>query len=151
MPSARRTDAVGENAQTAKKKLSETQDHTSSTAEQKRPRAALDDSSDDEEDRPTDYELLLSTIKPLRKKSRLERRDEKDHVVGSCASRHQTEEEKEKGKITEGERAEGKGVGLGDSDSEGGDFEEVEDAEKGTSCTTCHGLFPSSIKFCRRG
>lgn len=139
MPSTRRTDTVGGSALSAKKKLSsETQDRTSSTAEQKRPRAALDDSSDDDnEDRPTDYELLLSIIKPPRKKSRLERIDEKEHVVGSCTAKHQTE--KEKGKRTEEEKTEGKG--LDDSDSEHSDFEEIEDAKKGSSCTAWCGLF----------
>ena len=146
VPSARRTNAVrGGSAQIAKKKLSATDDRTSSTAEQKRPRTELDDSSDDEEDRPTDYELLLSTIKPLRKKPLLERRDEKDHVVGSCASRHQTEEEK--GQRIEDEKTEGQG--LGDSDGECSDFEEVEDStKKGATCTTFHCLFPTVLLKC---
>lgn len=136
LPSASRTDTTSGSARTKKQKLSERQSHTSSTAETKRPRVVLDDSSDEEEeDRPTDYELLLSTLKPLKKKPRLERRDEKDHVVDSCAPSgeqlelHRTE--REKGERTEVEKIEGEGERLGDSDGEGSDFEEVDDAKKG--------------------
>ena len=48
----------------------------------------LEDSSDDDEDKPTDYELLLSTFKPLAKKPRLmsdKREKIKDTAVRSIS------------------------------------------------------------------
>lgn len=98
--------------------------------------AILDDSSGDEEDGPTDYELFISSLEPLRKKLRLEERKleksltEEDilNPSGDCLGVDVTVLETEKDKDTEDERDGGRMV---DADSEGSDLEQTNEESKG--------------------